>query len=274
MLVDGAGRHAWAALAAELPPDPADVCRTSDGWALAAAVNAAASDGVRFFVCCGGDTSWRAVAAGLSEVHGDGAYVVAFGGGPASIARSYGLQSDAPRCAATIRAGQTASLDTIRVEPRRGEPTEVVNAIWFGFGRSAGFIAGSASRWSLGLRLAALHPWRDPLDIEMGDVVREYVASGMLVANGQFLGDLDVAPRAHPGDGRLEVLVFEGRATDVWQMLPRLRTGTHLPHPRVRELRPAKLSITSSGRLFGDGVDVGRCPATISVRPGRLRVAI
>lgn len=274
MLVDGAGRRAWAALAAELPGDPADVCATSDGWALAAAVNAAAADGVRFFVCCGGDASWRAVAAGLADLGGDGEYLVAFGGGPASIARSYGLQPDAPRCAAVIRAGQTAVLDTIRLEPRRGEPTEVVNAVWWGFGRMAGFVAGSASRWSLGLRLAALYPWRDDLDLEMGAVVREYVASGMLVANGQFLGDLDVAPRAHPGDARLEVLVFEGRATDVWKMLPRLRTGTHLPHPRVRELRPARLQITSSGRVFGDGVDVGRCPATISVRPGRLRVAV
>lgn len=274
VLVDGAGRRAWEALAPELPADVVDVCRTSDGWALAAAVNAAAADGVRFFVCCGGENAWRAVAAGLAAGGGDGDYLVAHGGGPASIARSFGLPPDAPRCAATVLAGHSVLLDTIRVEPRRGEPTEVVNAVWWGFGRPAGFVAGAKARWRLGLRLACAYPWRDPLDLEMGDVVREYTASGMLVANGQFLGELDVAPRAHAGDGRLEVLVFEGRATDVWRMLPRLRTGTHLPHPRVRELRPTAIKIDSSGRVFGDGVDVGRCPATISVRPGRLRVAV
>lgn len=274
VLVDGAGKRAWDALAPELPADVADVCITSDGWALAAAVNAAAADGVRFFVCCGGENAWRAVAAGLADLGGDGAYLVAHGGGPASIARSYGLPIDAPRCAPAILAGQSAHLDTIRIEPRRGEPTEVVNALWLGFGRQAGFLAGSAARWGLGLRLACLYPWHDPIDLVMGDVARDLAGSGMLVANGQFLGELDVAPRAHPGDGRLEVLVFEGRATDLWRMLPRLRTGTHLPHPRVRELRPTTLRIDSSGRVFGDGVDVGRCPATISVRPGRLRVAV
>lgn len=274
VLVDGSGRRAWASLANELPADPVDVCTTSDGWALAAAVHAAAVEGVRFFVCCGGESAWRAVAAGLADLDGDGHYLVAHGGGPASIARSFGLPADAPRCARVVLAGQTAHLDTIRIEPRRGEPTEVVNAVWWGFGRAAGFVAGAGARWPLGLRLACAYQWHDPLDLGMGEMEREYTASGMLVANGQFLGDLDVAPRAHPGDGRLEVLVFEGRATDMWRMLPRLRTGTHLPHPRVRELRPATVTVRSAGRIFGDGVDVGRCPATISVRPHRLRVAI
>lgn len=274
VVVDAAGRRPWAALAPELPGDPADVCVTSDGWALAAAVNAAAADGVRFFVCCGGDQSWRAVAAGLAGIGSDGEFLVGFGGGPASIARSYGLGCDAPRCAEVICAGGWSHLDSIRVEPRRGEPTEVVNGIWLGSGRLAGFAAGARGSWELGLRLAAAYPWRDNIDLEMGELTREYVGSGMLIANGQFLGRLDIAPRAHPGDGRLEVLVFEGRASDLWRMVPRMRTGTHLPHPRVRELRPASVRVTTSGRLFGDGVDVGRCPATISVRPGRLRVAV
>lgn len=274
VVVDGAGIRAWQALAPEMSDEPAGVCTTADGWALAAAVHDAADHGIRHFVCCGGDTAWRAVAAGLADLGEDGAFLVAFGGGPASMPRAYGLPLDAPWCARTIKAGGSAPLDTIRVEPRCGEPTEVVNALWWGFGRLAGFLAGARARWGPALRLAAAHPWRDPLDLRFGDVTRGFEASGMLVANGQYLGGLDVAPRAHPGDGKLDVLVFEGRATDIWRMIPRLGSGTHLPHPRVREMHPARLEIMSSGRLFGDGVDVARAPARVAARPGRLRIAI
>ena len=108
----------------------------------------------------------------------------------------------------------------------------------------------------------------------MGDVEREFTACALAVANGEYLGDLDVAPKAHPGDGKLEVLVFEGRATDLWPMAGRLRGGAHLPHPRVRELRPSSLRVSGRGRLFADGCDVGRLPADIVVRPGHLRIAV
>lgn len=260
-------------LANELPADPVDVCTTSDGWALAAAVHAAAVEGVRFFVCCGGESAWRAVAAGLADLDGDGHYLVAHGGGPASIARSFGLLADAPRCARVVLAGQTAHLDTIRIEPRRGEPTEVVNAVWWGFGRAAGFVAGAgalAPGIAPRLRLPVARSAR-PRDGRDGEGVHGFGDAGRQRA---VPGRPRRRAAAHPGDGRLEVLVFEGRATDMWRMLPRLRTGTHLPHPRARELRPATVTVRSAGRIFGDGVDVGRCPATISVRPHRLRVAI
>ena len=81
-------------------------------------------------------------------------------------------------------------------------------------------------------------------------------------------------PRAHPGDGIIEVLVLEGPASDLWRMVGRMATGNHLPHPRVRELRPAWVRVEGSGRLFADGADVGTLPATISVMPGRLRLAV
>jgi hypothetical protein len=57
--------------------------------------------------------------------------------------------------------------------------------------------------------------------------------SGRTVAvmNAAFVGELDLGPRAHPNDGRLDVtdgsLPFGQRR----QGRRRARTGTHLPHP-------------------------------------------
>jgi hypothetical protein len=59
-------------------------------------------------------------------------------------------------------------------------------------------------------------------------------ATTVVIANGQFLRGADVAPRGHPGDGRLEVQVYALRRSERRAMLRRLRTGTHVPHPRIR----------------------------------------
>ena len=56
-----------------------------------------------------------------------------------------------------------------------------------------------------------------------------------VIANAQFLDRWDIAPRGHPNDGRVE-LTQVNRAMGVRQRVaarPRLRTGTHIPHPLI-----------------------------------------
>ena len=67
-----------------------------------------------------------------------------------------------------------------------------------------------------------------------------------VVANAQFLRKWDVAPRGHPNDGRVEVTKVS-RDMGLRQRLsarPRLRTGTHLPHPLI-ETKSVKSFVTS-----------------------------
>ncbi|MDP4648906.1 MAG: hypothetical protein NWP39_04005 [Ilumatobacteraceae bacterium] len=67
-----------------------------------------------------------------------------------------------------------------------------------------------------------------------------------VVANAQFLRKWDVAPRGHPNDGRVEVTQVS-RDMGLRQRLsarPRLRTGTHLPHPLI-ETKSVKSFVTS-----------------------------
>ena len=63
------------------------------------------------------------------------------------------------------------------------------------------------------------------------------------VMNAQFVGPWDVAPRAHPGDGRLDVLDGDLGPGDRWKARSRLATGTHVPHPGIAQSRPAAWTV-------------------------------
>ncbi len=81
------------------------------------------------------------------------------------------------------------------------------------------------------------------------------------VLNADRLGRWDAAPRAHPGDGRFDIVevdaAMSGRAR--WQAWRRLPTGTHLPHPLIRtgQRRDVTWELEPPRRLWLDGVDRG-----------------
>jgi diacylglycerol kinase family enzyme len=79
-------------------------------------------------------------------------------------------------------------------------------------------------------------------------------ATTVVVASGQFFDGLDVVPRGHPGDGRLEVQVYALRRGERRAMRARLPQGVHLPHPHIT---------TSTGRQVEIHVQGGRLPLTI-----------
>ncbi len=93
------------------------------------------------------------------------------------------------------------------------------------------------------------------------------------VMNAQFLGAWDVAPRGHPDDGRLDVLDADLPLDERWQVRARLRSGTHVPHPRIHEQRVTALQVDLDRPtpVFLDGDELG--PATalaIRVEPDAL----
>lgn len=89
------------------------------------------------------------------------------------------------------------------------------------------------------------------------------------VMNAEFLGDWDVAPRAHPNDGRLDVLDVAPALSlrDRLRARRRLRFGTHVPHPAIRQSRQRAIQLDLGEPLdvWLDGDHVGRA-RTISVR--------
>jgi hypothetical protein len=103
---------------------------------------------------------------------------------------------------------------------------------------------------------------------------RSWWRGRVLVAmNAQYLGPWDVVPRGHPNDGRLDVLDADLPFDERVQVRARLRTGAHLPHPRIAERHVSALQVDldrpTPVRLDGD--DVG--PATrlvLHVEPDAL----
>jgi diacylglycerol kinase family enzyme len=103
-------------------------------------------------------------------------------------------------------------------------------------------------------------------------------ATTVVIANGQFLDGLDVVPRGHPGDGRVEVQVYALRRGERRGMRARLPQGVHLPHPRIttatgREVEihveSGRLPLTVDGIARGDVADL-----SVKVIPGALRLVL
>jgi YegS C-terminal NAD kinase beta sandwich-like domain len=81
-------------------------------------------------------------------------------------------------------------------------------------------------------------------------------ATTVVVANGQFLDGLDVVPRGHPGDGRMEIQVYALRRGERKAMRSRLPQGTHLPHPRITTASGRSAVVTvAGGRLLPLTID-------------------
>jgi hypothetical protein len=97
------------------------------------------------------------------------------------------------------------------------------------------------------------------------------------VMNAQHLGRWDVAPRSHPGDGKLDRLDVTMGLGERLQARSRLPSGTHVPHPRIA-VAPVtatqfELPRPTPIRLDGEVVATAR---TVSVRvePAALRVVV
>lgn len=55
----------------------------------------------------------------------------------------------------------------------------------------------------------------------------------LIAANAAFIGSWNIAPRAHPGDGRLDLLDADLSVGDRLKARSRLRSGAHIPHPEI-----------------------------------------
>ena len=98
-----------------------------------------------------------------------------------------------------------------------------------------------------------------------------------VVANGQFLRGFDLVPRGHPGDGRAEFQAYGVAAGQRREMRRRMRSGTHVPHPRIAE-RSVRAVTIDAGRplpIEADGVPVGvAATVTVTVEPGAFRLLV
>jgi len=99
------------------------------------------------------------------------------------------------------------------------------------------------------------------------------------VLNVDHVGHWNVAPRAHPNDGRFDVVEVD-RAMSIrqrWQAGRRLPQGTHVPHPKIVVRTGSRESwrFDRPHRLFVDGEHVGSVRHfTVVVEPDAFTILV
>jgi hypothetical protein len=103
---------------------------------------------------------------------------------------------------------------------------------------------------------------------------------GRVVAamNAEWIGPWDVAPRAHPGDGLLDVLDGSLSPGDRLKARRRLPLGTHVPHPAITERRTKAIQVDLDPPV-GVWLDGERLPGaasalSIRVEPDALTLVV
>ena len=138
-------------------------------------------------------------------------------------------------------------------------------------------------------------PEMQRLPIDVLDVAadgREFVAVAHVVArrgwwrgrivavmNVDHLGEWNVAPRAHPNDGRFDVVDVDPAMSvrQRWQARGRLVAGTHVPHPKIAVRTGTEMtwSFDRPCRIRVDGEDVTEArELSIVVRPDAFAVVV
>jgi len=99
----------------------------------------------------------------------------------------------------------------------------------------------------------------------------------VVAANAAFIGNWNIAPRAHPGDGRLDLLDADPPLSDRLKARRRLPLGTHVPHPSIttRRVEAVQVDLDRPTPIRADGRRLGTARSlSIRVEGGALDIWI
>jgi hypothetical protein len=122
--------------------------------------------------------------------------------------------------------------------------------------------------------------WTRPFDAHITLDGREWFVgrvTTIVVAVGQWRNGLDLVPRGHPGDGRVEVQAYALHRGERRAMRHRLASGSHLPHPRIatRTARTVEIGTNPAVALEVDGAAGAPTDRVVAaVRPGAYRLLV
>jgi diacylglycerol kinase (ATP) len=197
-----------------------------------------------------------------------------------NIARALGIPI-ARESAIAVAAGMPARpLDALRVATpdRFVYALEAVSAGFHAEAR-AGYGADNSADLRQGLRalvraVRRFRPYSAVLDLA-GRKVRSESAAQVFLANLPYFGfGFLVAPGAKPANGRFEAIMLEARSRRrLLRLLFAARRGTHLTKAGVRREPATRARLTKPLPLVADALPLGTTTATVTVEPGRLRVA-
>jgi hypothetical protein len=99
----------------------------------------------------------------------------------------------------------------------------------------------------------------------------------VVLAVGQWLHGIDLVPRGHPGDGRVEIQAYRLRPSERRAMRRRLASGAHLPHPRIPTRTAHRIEIEAAAPVPLEVDGLAREPVrrlTAEVRADAYRLLV
>ena len=182
-----------------------------------------------------------------------------------------------------VVANDHDAAEVIAQARREGRPYPALGLVGGDLARTLGGSGGAAH---LGTPEAVTFP------VDLGEVLvdgrlRFFVAHlvarnrwwtrAFVVMNAQWVGELNLGPRAHPNDGLLDVYDAHLGLADVVKVRARARAGAHLPHPGIKERRvPAvQVGFERPMTVWLDGVRLGPARSlSVRVDPDALTVVV
>lgn len=158
------------------------------------------------------------------------------------------------------------------------DPTPIdlgnVDSEWFGAILSTGFDSVVNERanqlpWPKGpqrynLAIALELPRFTPIEYEITCDTKTFTTKAMLVAVGNgksYGGGMNICPQAQLHDGLFDVVILEPVSKiEFIKTFPKVYSGAHINHPRVKILRAKKVSINAQAVAYADGERIGPAP--------------
>lgn len=241
----------------------------------------AAEDGARVVAALGGDGSVSLVANGIL---GTGASLAAL---PAGTGDDFAKGIGAGKLDTAIELlanPKTVDLDVIHVTTGAVERS-FVNIAGAGFDSEVNETANGMTvrLGATGTYVAALVKTLSRFSpasfrITMGDEQMELDAMLVEIGSGQWTGGgMRVLPNAVMNDGVLDVCIVEALSKPAFlRAFPRVFTGSHTTHPKVRMRTGTRVEVEANRRVlvYADGELVGPLPAIFEIRPAALPVVV
>lgn len=250
----------------------------------------AIEEGHTFLVALGGDGTVHEVVNGMMGASGplnpEAVLGVLPAGSGCDFVRTFGLPQSAADAVNHLKGEGTIPIDVGRVTyTLDGEPHSryFPNIAEAGLGgdvvrraarmpRALGRVRYLIGFW---MTLGAFRPTEGR--VVMDRRTYEGRITNLVVANAQFFGGgMRVAPKAHPGDGKFDVLIQVGTKGDYVAAITKVYKGEHIPSPAIKEYPAKRVEVTTDRPLQveADGEVLGFTPATFEIVPDALRVKI
>lgn len=250
----------------------------------------AIGEGFRFLVAAGGDGTIHEVVNGMmnaSPLNPQAVLGVLSTGSGSDFIRTFGLPQDPARGVDHLSGENLFEIDVGKVSytdvSGAMQSEYFPNIAQAGFGADCVRRAEKLPRWIGRVRyLLAFWVTLGSFRITNAKVVmdrRTYEGriTNLVVANAQFYGGgMHIAPKAHPADGRFDVLVQAGTKRDYVAGITKVYRGEHLEMEAIKLYHARRVEIVADLPLQveGDGEILGFTPATFEIIESALRLKI